>query len=226
MHPGTYAPARSWKRPTAVAVVVVLILGGAAAVGIPKYRDAKAQAAAAQAPDVLVHTAPRALAGQKQLTVAGFAATSQRLKADGARWAWAQAYGTRDDVTLYLASDVPTSSRADAVRALTSHDAATALLQVASAGIVDSSNGQAVAGTPAEYASPVGGKTWCMPMTVSGVAGGYCLWTSGKELLEVLSLPGLEQVAAKSTMTSLTQMAAATTKAGPTSTLVPKPSAP
>jgi hypothetical protein len=157
--------------------------------------------------------------------VPGFAATSQKLTADGAGWAWAQAYGTRDTVTLYVASDVPQSARADAVRALTSHDAATALLKEVSAGIVDGSKGQAVAGTPAEYASPVGGKAWCMPMTVSGVAGGYCLWTSGKELLEVLSLPGLEQVAAKSTMTSLTQMAAAMTKANPASTLVPKPSA-
>ncbi len=225
LHPGTYTAARSWKRPAAIAVVAVLVLGAAAAVGIPKYRDAKAQATAAQAPDVLVHTAPRALAGQKKFTVPGLEAASQRLTAEGAQWAWAQAYGTRDAVTLYVASDVPSSTRAQTVGALTSRDTANSLLKEVSAGITDGSKGQAVAGTPGEYASPVGGKTWCMPMTVSGVAGGYCLWTNGKELLEVLSLPGLEQVAAKSMMTSLTQMAAAVTKAGPASTLVPKPSA-
>ena len=91
--------------------------------------------------------------------------------------------------------------------------------------ITAGSKGQAVTGTPAEYASPVGGKAWCMPMTVSGVAGGYCLWTNGKELLEVASLPGLEQVAAKSMMTSLSQMAAAVTKAASASAPAPQPSA-
>jgi hypothetical protein len=225
MHPGTYSPARSWKRPAAIAVVLVLVLGAAAAVGIPKYRDAKAQATAAQAPDVLVHTAPRALAGQKKLALPGLAEVGKRLVSDGATWAWAQAYGTRDSATLYLASDVPLEARPEVVRALTSHDAATAMLASLSTGFTAAGKGQAVAGTPAEYASPVGGKTWCMPMTVSGVAGGYCLWTNGKEWMQVLSLPGLEQVAAKSTMTSLTAMAAVVTQAGPASTLVPKPSA-
>jgi hypothetical protein len=225
MHAGAYTPARSWKRPTAIALVAALVLGGAAAVAIPRYRDSQAQATAAQAPDVLVRSAPRALAGQKKLTVPGLVQMQQRLVSGGATWAWAQAYGSRDSVTLYVAADVPPSSRGDAVRALTSRDAATALLTEVSGGIVDGSKGQAVTGTPAEYASPVGGKTWCMPITVSGVAGGYCLWTSGKELLEVLSLPGLESVAAKSMMTSLTQMAASVTKAGPVSTLVPRPSA-
>ena len=225
MHQGSYHPPRSWKVPTAIAVAVVLVLGAGAAVGIPKYRDSQAQATAAQAPDVLVHTAPRTLAGQKKFAVPGFATTSQQLADGGAAWAWAQAYGTRDGVTLYVAADVPASDRAAAVRALTSHDAATALLAESSKGLTAGSKGQAVAGTPAEYASPVGGKAWCMPMTVAGVSGGYCLWTNGKELLEVLSLPGLEQVAAKSTMTSLTQMAAAMTKASAASTPAAKPSA-
>jgi hypothetical protein len=225
MHPGTYAPARSWKRPTAIVAVVVLVLGGGAAVGIPKYRDWKAQATAAQAPDVLVHTAPRALAGQKRLALPGLSDVAKRLVSDGAGWAWAQAYGTRDSATLYLASEVPLDARPEVVRALTSHDSATSMLTQVSAGFTAAGKGQAVAGTPAEYASPVGGKTWCMPMTVSGVAGGYCLWTNGKEWLQVLSLPGLEQVAAKSTMTALTTMAAAVTQAAPASTLVPAPSA-
>ena len=210
---GTYKAPRSWKIPVAVGIVSVLLLGAAAVVGIPRYQASQARDTAAQAPDVLVHAAPRTLAGQKKLVIPGLAGMAQALTADGAEWAWAQAYGTRDSFTLYLASDVPLSDRADAVKALTNHDAATHLLQQVSAGITSGSQAQAVPGTPAEYASPVGGKTWCMPITLSGVGGGYCLWTSGKEWLQVLSMPGLEQVAAKSTLTSLTQMAASVTQA-------------
>jgi len=221
---GTYKAPRSWKIPVAVGIVSVLLLGAAAVVGIPRYQASQARDTAAQAPDVLVHAAPRTLAGQKKLVIPGLAGMAQALTADGAEWAWAQAYGTRDSFTLYLASDVPLSDRADAVKALTNHDAATHLLQQVSAGITSGSQAQAVPGTPAEYASPVGGKTWCMPITLSGVGGGYCLWTSGKEWLQVLSMPGLEQVAAKSTLTSLTQMAASVTQGGPTSSLVPKAS--
>ena len=61
-----------------------------------------------------------------------------------------------------------------------------------------------------------------MPVTVSGVSGGYCLWTSGKELLQTFTLPGLQETAAKSTLAALSQMARSTTKAAPTSSLVPK----
>ena len=219
-------PPMHWKIPVAIAVVLVLVLGAAAAVGVPRYFASKAQAQAALAPDVLTRTAPKTLSGQRKVALPGMNATAvaQQLTGAGAAWAWAQAYGTRDAFTLYVASDVPVVDRADAVRALTSHDAAAELIARMSAGLTTGSSGRAVAGTPVDYASPVGGKSWCMPLTVSGVAGGYCLWTSGKEFLQVLTMPGIEQVSAKSTMTALKQMAAAVTKAGPTSTLVPKTS--
>ena len=61
-----------------------------------------------------------------------------------------------------------------------------------------------------------------MPVTASGVQGGYCLWTSGKELLQTLSLPGLQEVAAKSTLDALAQMAKAVTKAESTGSLLPR----
>jgi hypothetical protein len=213
-----------WKIPVAIGIVLVLVLGAAAAVGVPRYFASKAQAQAALAPDVLTRTAPKTLSGQRKVALPGMNATAlgQQLTGAGAAWAWAQAYGTRDAFTLYVASDVPVADRADAVRALTSHDAAATLIARVSAGLTTGSSGRAVAGTPVDYASPVGGKTWCMPLTISGVAGGYCLWTSGKEFLQVLTMPGIEQVSAKSTMTALKQMAAAVTKAGPSSTLVPK----
>jgi hypothetical protein len=219
-------PPMHWKVPVTIGVAVALVLGAAAAVGVPRYFAGKAQAQAALAPDVLTHTAPKALSGQRKVALPGMNATalSAQLTGAGAAWAWAQAYGTRDAFTLYVASDVPVADRADAVRALTSHDAAATLITEVSAGLTAGSSGRAVAGTPVDYASPVGGKTWCMPLTVSGVAGGYCLWTSGKEFLQVLTMPGIEQVSAKSTMTALKQMAALVTKAGPASTLVPKPS--
>ena len=218
-------PPMHWKVPVAIGVVLALILGAAAAVGIPRYLASKAQAQADLAPDVLTRSAPKALAGQRTVALPGMNAASigTQLTGDGAAWAWAQAYGTRDAFTLYVASDVPVADRADAVRALTSHGAAATLISEVSAGLTAGSSGRAVAGTPVDYASPVGGKTWCMPLTVSGVAGGYCLWTSGKEFLQVLTMPGIEQVSAKSTMTALKQMAAAVTLAGPASTLVPKP---
>jgi hypothetical protein len=215
-----------WKVPVAIGIALALVLGAAAAVGVPRYLAGRAQAQAALAPDVLTHTAPRTLSAQRKLTLPGMDTTAlaAQLTGGGAAWAWAQAYGTRDAFTLYVASDVPMSDRADAVRALTSHDAAASLITEISASLTSGSQGRTVAGTPVDYASPVGGKTWCMPLTVSGVAGGYCLWTSGKELLQVLTMPGIEQVSAKSTMTSLKAMAATMTKAGPTSTLVPKSS--
>jgi len=219
-------PPMHWKIPVTIGVVLALVVGAAAAVGVPRYLASKAQAQAALAPSVLTHTAPKTLSGQRKVALPGMNATAlgQQLTGAGAAWAWAQAYGTRDAFTLYVASDVPVADRADAVRALTSHDAAASLIGQVSAGLTAGSSSHVVAGTPVDYSSPVGGKTWCMPLTVSGVAGGYCLWTSGKEFLQVLTMPGIEQVSAKSTLTALKQMAAAVTKTGPTSTLVPKAS--
>ncbi len=215
VHTGVYVAPRSWRKPVAVVVVLLLVLGGLAAYGVPKYLATRAQAVAAQQPDVLVRSAPKALAGQKKFTVAGMDTTAiaSSITGAGATWAWVQPYGSRNSVTVYMASDVPLPEQPTAVRALTSRDAATELLATVSAGLSNGANGKLVTGTPAEYASPVTGKTWCMPVTVSGVQGGYCLWTSGKELLQTLSLPGLQEVAAKSTLDALAQMAKIVTKA-------------
>jgi hypothetical protein len=60
----------------------------------------------------------------------------------------------------------------------------------------------------------VGGKTWCMQVTASGTANGYCVWTNGKEWLAVLTNPGLETSAGKSTLTALAQLAKISTKSG------------
>ncbi|HSN07117.1 MAG TPA: DUF2510 domain-containing protein [Candidatus Angelobacter sp.] len=216
VHPGVYVAPRSWKKPVAVLVVLLLALGGVAAYGVPKYLATRAQAVAAQQPDILVHTAPATLGGQKRFTVAGMNTTAiaASITGAGATWAWVQPYGNRNAVTIYLASDVPLAEQPTAVRALTSHDAATDLLATVSSGLSNGANGRLVTGSPVEYASPVSGKTWCMPVTVSGVQGGYCLWTSGKELLQTLSLPGLQDVAAKSTLDALTQMAKVATRPG------------
>jgi hypothetical protein len=218
VHTGVYTAPRSWKKPVAVLVVLLLVVGGLAAYGVPKYLATRAQAVAAQQPDILVHTAPKALAGQKKFTVAGMNTTAiaSSITGAGATWAWVQPYGSRNSVTVFMASDVPLTEQPTAVRALTSRDAATELLATVSAGLSNGANGKLVTGTPAEYASPVTGKTWCMPVTVSGVQGGYCLWTSGKELLQTLSLPGLQEVAAKNTLAALAQMAKIVTKSGAT----------
>jgi hypothetical protein len=218
VHTGSYTASRSWKKPVAVLIVLLLVLGGLAAYGVPKYLATRAQAVAAQQPDILVHTAPKALAGQKKFTVAGMNTTAiaSSITGSGATWAWVQPYGSRNSVTVYMASDVPLLEQPTAVQALTSRAAATDLLATVSAGLSNGANGKLVAGTPTEYASPVTGKTWCMPVTVSGVQGGYCLWTSGKEMLQTLSLPGLPEVAAKSTLDALAQMAKVVTKSGVT----------
>ena len=214
VQPTAYRAPRSRKGPIIGLLVILLVLGAGAAVGVPRYLTAQALAVADAQPDVLVRTAPTTLAGQHQVTVKGVSTANLAgsMTSAGSSWAWAQAYGTATAVTLYVAGDVPVSERPTAVRALTSHDAAQDLLASVSSSLAAGAGGSLVTGAPTEYASPVSGKTWCMPITVSGVAGGFCLWTSGKELLETASLPGLQEVAAKSTLQALTQMVAATTK--------------
>jgi len=222
--PVAYKKRGGAKRMIVGLVVAVLVLGAGAAYGIPRFLASKASAQAAQQPDVLVHTAPKSLAGQKRVTVPGvnLANVTHGFTSAGAPWAWAQTYGTRTAFTIFVASAVPDGQRPLAMRALHSHDAAQTLLGQVRAGLVDGSTQNAVAGDPTEYASPVAGKTWCMPVTVSGVSGGYCLWTSGKELLQTVTLPGLQESTAKSTLAALTTMVRSTTRAAPTSSLVPK----
>ncbi len=213
-HAAALKSERNWGKTIAVLVVVALVLGAGGFFLVPRYLAIKAQEVAAEQPNVLTHTAPAVLAGQRRASTPGAPARSaaQSLTTQGAAWAWAGTYGTRGAYTAYVASDVPMGSRADAVRAMSSRDAAKTLLGQLSKGLDAGATGSVLLGAPTEYASTVGGKTWCMPITVSGISGGYCLWTSGKEYLQVLSLPGLEQVAAKSGLTSLSQMAAVVTR--------------
>ena len=58
-----------------------------------------------------------------------------------------------------------------------------------------------------EYGSTVGGKAWCMPVTLNGNGGGWCVWTNGKDLLQVLSFPSVQEMSAKHTLAALTQLA-------------------
>ena len=222
--PTPYRQHRGRKRLVIGLVLAVLIGGAGAAYGVPKFLATKASAQAAEQPDVLTHTAPKTLAGQKKVAVPGVTLTTvtHSLSDTGATWVWGQTYGARNAFTIYVASEVPDGQRPLAMRALHSHDAAQTLLTQVRAGLVDGSGQNTVVGDPTEYASAVAGKTWCMPVTVSGVSGGYCLWTSGKELLQTFTLPGLQETAAKSTLSALSQMARSTTKAAPTSSLVPK----
>ena len=222
--PTPYQQHRGRKRLVIGLVLAVLIGGAGAAYGVPKFLATKASAQAAEQPDVLTHTAPRSLAGLKKITVPGVTLTNvtHGLSDSGATWVWGQTYGARNAFTIYVGSEVPDGQRPLAMRALRSHDAAQTLLTQVRAGLVDGSGQNTVVGDPTEYASAVAGKTWCMPVTVSGVSGGYCLWTSGKELLQTFTLPGLQETAAKSTLSALSQMARSTTKAAPTSSLVPK----
>ena len=222
--PTPYQQHRGRRRLVIGLVLAVLIGGAGAAYGVPKFLATKASAQAAEQPDVLTHTAPKTLAGQKKVTVPGviLASVIHGLSDGGATWVWGQTYGARNAFTIYVASEVPDDQRPLAMRALRSHDAAQTLLTQVRAGLVDGPGQNTVVGDPTEYASAVAGKTWCMPVTVSGVSGGYCLWTSGKEMLQTFTLPGLQETAAKSTLAALSQMARTTTKAAASSSLVPK----
>ncbi len=215
-HPTEFHPDRHWGRRIAILVVLLVLLAVGGFFGVPRYLDSKAAAAAAQAPDIVTHTAPATLSGQKRSAAANAsAASTAEFTQSGAAWAWVGAYGPRTAPTVYLGVDIPESQRPEAYRALTDHGAATEFVSrfttAATAG------GQIVIGAATEYASPVGGKTWCMPITAAGNGGGLCLWTNGKEGLVTMVLPGVAESAAKSTLTALGQMAKLTTRAAASS---------
>lgn len=211
-HAGTPHETRHWGRTVVLLTLGLALVAAFCIVAVPRYLAARAQGIAAEQPDVLSHTAPATLAGQRRAAKvdAGFASVAKDLRTQGATWSWGSSYGTRAATTSYLASDVPVDSRDEAVKALTSHDAANELLASMSRRILP--GGGVVLGTATEYASPVGGKTWCMQVTATGTANGYCVWTNGKEWLAVLTNPGLETSAGKSTLTALAQLAKITTK--------------
>ena len=209
--PGT-GPERHSGKLITIAVLLLAIAGGGAAFGVPRYLTARDQGVAASKPDVLARTAPATLAGTRRAARPDPRAKAETvaLTSQGSTWTWSGTYGSRTDMTFYVASDVPLDLRDEAVRALGSRSAALSLMSTLATATV-AGGGTIVMGTATEYASPVGGKTWCMPVTASGVSGGFCTWTNGKEWLQVLASPGVEQSAAKDSLAALAQLAKITT---------------
>ena len=217
-HPIEFHPDRHWGRRIAILTIVLVLLAVGGFFGVPRYLDSKAAAAAAQAPDIVTPTAPATLGGQKRTTsAAASAASTAAFTNAGSEWAWVAAYGPRNAPTIYVAFDMPLTDRPAAYRALTDHGAATSFVTKFTADATAGAAGNLVIGAATEYASPVGGRTWCMPITSAGNGGGLCLWTNGKEGLATMVLPGVAESAAKSTLTALGQMAKLTTKAAASS---------
>ena len=193
-----------------IAGIVLALLAAAYVVVIgPKLQEKQALDVAAQTAGVLPHAAPRALAGQKSMTAPGInpTATASAATQQGSAWAWGASYGKGPERTVYLAADVPADTRADAVRAQTDPAAAERLISTISSRLAI--NPAAISnGAPSrEYGSTVGGKAWCMPVTLNGNGGGWCVWTNGKDLLQVLSFPSVQEMSAKHTLAALTQLA-------------------
>jgi hypothetical protein len=209
---------RGPKLTTVLLVTLVVAALGAVAyfVVLPRYRDQQAIATASSTESVLPHVAPRTLAGERRATVPGLntAALAKGFTDDGAAWAWTSAYRGKTFTSFYLASALPTSSQPDAVRALTSPEAAATLLGEVSQGLLQASGGNVSAGKATEYDDKVVGKTWCVPVSARGQGGGMCLWTSGKEMLAVMMLPGNEVSTAKRTLKALLEMKALTATVG------------
>jgi hypothetical protein len=202
-----YRPERHLGRTLVILGLVLVALAAAGVIGVPRYLDSKAAAAAAEQPNVLPRSAPAALAGLRKMP--GQASANQALSASmtsqGSSWAWAATYGSRNNAVAYVGFDIPVTVRPHAYRALTNHGEAMTLVNSLATGVI-AAGGTALFGQATEFASPVGGKVWCMPVTVNGSSGGICLWTNGKEGLVSMALPGVMDSAAKSTLVALGQL--------------------
>ena len=209
-----YRPERHLGRTLVILALVLIVLAVGGVIGIPRYLDSKAAAAAAEQPTVLTHSAPATLAGQRRLggQVAQNSAVTAQMKSSGSAWAWAATYGTKSNATAYVAFDIPVSQRPQAYRAITNHGQAMTLVNDLGTKIGTASGGSELLGQATEFASPVGGKVWCMPVTINGNAGGMCLWTNGKEGLASVALPGVMDSAAKNTLIALGQLGSLTTR--------------
>jgi hypothetical protein len=161
---------------------------------------------------VLTHTAPAKLVGRSPIRVPGFsaAAASSAARQMGAAWAWAGVYGTTTHgYVLYVASDVPDSGVAEAYRAQTDTGIAKKIFASANKGMVEASGGAITLGGVEKYATSVTGTTWCAPLTISGRSAAYCMWTDGREMLQMLRLPSDAPGAAVEFDKALSQMSAA-----------------
>jgi hypothetical protein len=194
-----------------VVLTVVLALLGAGYVFLvaPVLKERQALAVAEQTRAVLPHAAPRALAGQKPMAAPGInpTATASAATQQGSAWAWGASYGKGPERTVYLAADVPADARADAVHAQTDPAAAERLISTISSRLAIDPSAITNGAPSREYGSTVGGKAWCMPVTLKGNGGGWCVWTNGREMLQVLSFPSVQEMSAKHTLAALTQLA-------------------
>ncbi len=213
------ASSGSGKRRIVLGVVALAVLAAViyltTAFVIPAFLNSRARAAAAEQPTVLVHSAPAKLAGRATARVPGFnptaAATSARQL--GAAWAWAGVYGNAArGYSLYVASDVPPDGVADAYRAQTDAGIARKIFSSANRGMVEASGGTVTLGGVVKYPTAGIGATWCAPLTISGRSAAYCLWTDGKEMLQMLRIPGDAPAAANEVDKALAQMQAALAK--------------
>jgi hypothetical protein len=206
---GSRSSGKGVKRLLIVAVVLAVV--GAAWVFLvqPKLLEKQALEIAASTPSVLPHAAPRALAGQKAMTAPGInpGASASAATSQGAAWAWAASYGKGPERTVYLAADVPVENRVDAVRAQNDPAAAERLISAVSTKLAINPGAITTGGASREYGSDIGGKAWCMPVTLNGNGGGWCVWTNGRELLQVLSFPSVQEMSAKHTLAALEQLA-------------------
>jgi hypothetical protein len=202
----TVAVGRSGPRPARVILsllVVAAVVAAAIFVVLPRYRDHQALETASVTATLLPHSAPRTLAGEPRLSVP---ASAMPAKSTEGTWSWFAAYKTGAFVTIYGAGDLSPADRPDAVRAMTdSHEADDLVLRLTRT-LVESSGGTISAGSATEYDDKVIGRTWCLQMDAHGQAGGVCLWTSGREMLVALTIPGTEAMAASHTLRALAQM--------------------
>jgi len=206
-HANPYAQPSHWKRTLVILGMVLAVIAGAAAIGVPRFLDSKAAAAAATAPQIVKAKAPTTYAGARRSAAATtpLSALSGRLTGDGAAWTWTQGFRTADATTLVLGGQLGATDRALAYRALTDHAKA---MDLVNAVVADVSAGtRDVPGQPVQYATPVGGSMWCLPYASDGIGGGLCVWTNGGQILVSRTLPGVAESAAHSMLTQLATLA-------------------
>lgn len=202
-HAIAYRQPSHWKRTLVVTLLVLAVLAAGAAVGVPRFLDSKAAAAAESAPQIVPAKAPAAYAGVRRsgAPTTSLSALAARLRSDGAPWAWSQGYHSNDATTLVLAASLGSPERALAYRALTDH---TKAMDLVNGVVADVSSGtRDVPGQPVQYLSPVGGSIWCLPYASDGIGGGLCVWTNGGQILVSRSLPGVADSAAHTMLAEL-----------------------
>ena len=205
---------RHWVRTVVVLVLVLALAAAAAILVVPRVLDQRAAAAAAAAPALVPAQAPASFAGVRRaaLPVTPLNALAPRLSTNGAAWDWTQGYRNGTAGTLVLGAELGATDRAAAYRALTDHARGQDFIAALVADVATGSGTRDVAGDPSQYASPVGGSLWCLPYASSGIAGGLCAWTNGRQILVTETLPGVQESAARSLLGELAALGTAASK--------------